>query len=84
MKFRLIHAEKDHHKVSLMARVLGVSRLGYYAWAARQQRGPSARARQDQLLTEQIRRHHRASDDIYGAPRIHADLRELDGVPGGP
>ncbi|MEV4078056.1 IS3 family transposase [Nonomuraea fuscirosea] len=80
MKFRLIHAEKDHHEVSLLARVLGVSRQGYYAWAARQRRGPSARARQDQLLTEQIRRHHQASDEIYGAPRIHADLRELDGV----
>ncbi|MCK2212428.1 IS3 family transposase [Actinomadura sp. ATCC 31491] len=80
MKFRLIHAEKDHHEVSLLARVLGVSRQGYYAWAARQQRGPSARARRDAELTEQIRRHHRASDEIYGAPRIHADLRELDGI----
>jgi putative transposase len=80
MKFRLIHAEKDHHEVSLLARVLGVSRQGYYAWAARQRRGPSMRARRDAELTEQIHRHHRASDEIYGAPRIHADLREFDGV----
>ncbi|MET7463717.1 hypothetical protein [Nonomuraea sp. NPDC005501] len=28
MRFRLIHAEKDHHEVSLLARVLGVSRQG--------------------------------------------------------
>ncbi|MEV5898332.1 IS3 family transposase [Nonomuraea fuscirosea] len=80
MKFRLVHAEKDHHEVSLLARVLGVSRQGYYAWAARQRRGPSAQARRDAELTERIREHHRASDEIYGAPRIHADLRELDGV----
>ncbi|WP_081937855.1 IS3 family transposase [Streptosporangium roseum] len=80
MKFRLIHAEKDHHKVCLLARVLGVSRQGYYAWAARQRRGPSTRARRDAELTERIRRHHQASDEIYGAPRIHVDLRELDGV----
>ncbi|MFI6637458.1 IS3 family transposase [Nonomuraea fuscirosea] len=80
MKYRLIHAEKDHHEVSLLARVLGVSRQGYYGWAARQRRGPSARARRDAELTEQIRRHHQASDEIYGAPRIHADLRELEGV----
>ncbi|NJP98946.1 IS3 family transposase [Nonomuraea sp. FMUSA5-5] len=79
MKFRLIHAEKDHHEVSLLARVLGVSRQGYYAWAARLRRGPSARARRDAELTEKIQRHHQASDEIYGAPRIHADLRELDG-----
>jgi putative transposase len=77
MKFRLIDAEKDHHDVSLMARALGVSRQGYYAWA---KRGLSARARQDQVLTEKIRRHHAASDEIYGAPRIHADLREIDCV----
>ncbi|MEU8359255.1 IS3 family transposase [Nonomuraea sp. NPDC048882] len=79
MKFRLIHAEKDHHEVSLLARVLGVSRQGYYAWAARLRRGPSARARRDAELTQQIQRHHQASDEIYGAPRIHADLREIDG-----
>ncbi|MFJ2028613.1 IS3 family transposase [Streptosporangium sp. NPDC087985] len=76
MKYRLIDAEKDHHAVSLLARVLGVSRQGYYAWA---KRGPSARARRDAELTEKIRRHHTASDEVYGAPRIHADLREIDG-----
>ncbi|GAA0972358.1 hypothetical protein GCM10009555_025400 [Acrocarpospora macrocephala] len=80
MRFRLIHAEKDHHDVSLLARVLGVSRQGYYAWAARQRRGPSPRARRDAELTARIRDHHRASDEIYGAPRIHADLREIDGI----
>ncbi|MFG1685210.1 IS3 family transposase [Nonomuraea sp. NPDC049269] len=80
MRYRLIDAEKDHHEVFLLARVLGVSRQGYYAWVARQRRGLSARARRDAELTEQIRAHHQASDQIYGAPRIHADLRELDGV----
>ncbi|MEV0165199.1 IS3 family transposase [Nonomuraea fuscirosea] len=79
MKFRLIHAEKDHHEVSLLARVLGVSRQGYYAWAARLRCGPSARARRDAELTQKIQRHHQDSDEIYGAPRIHADLREIDG-----
>lgn len=73
MKYRLIHAEKAHHAVSLLARVLGVSRQGYYAWA---KRGPSVRARRDAELTEAIRGHHHRSHGIYGAPRIHADLRE--------
>lgn len=80
MRFRLIHAEKDHHDVSLLARVLGVSRQGYYAWTKRLQRGPSARARRDAKLAEKIRAHHTASDEIYGAPSIHADLREIDGI----
>ncbi|MGW7485087.1 IS3 family transposase [Nonomuraea muscovyensis] len=79
-RWRAVQAFKEE---SLPARVLGVSRQGYYARAARQQRGPLARARRDAELTEQIRRPRRASDEIYGAPRIHADLRELDGVRGG-
>jgi putative transposase len=77
MRFRLIHAEKDHHDVSLLARVLGVSRQGYYAWV---KHGPSRRAVEDAQLTAKIRHHHAASDEIYGAPRIHADLREIDGI----
>jgi putative transposase len=77
MRYRLIHAEKGHHDVSVLAWVLGVSRQGCYAWA---KRGPSKRARQDRVLTEKIRNRHNNSDGIYGAPRIHADLRELDRI----
>ena len=73
MKYRLIHAEKTHHEVSLLARVLGVSRQGYYAWTRRE---PSDRAQRDAELTEAIREHHHRSHGTYGAPRIHADLRE--------
>jgi putative transposase len=73
VKYRLIHAEKTHHDVSLLARVLGVSRQGYYAWTRRE---PSARAQRDAELTEAIRGHHRRSHGTYGAPRIHADLSE--------
>ena len=77
MRYRLIHAEKDHHDVSPLARVLGVSPQGYYAWT---KRGPSVRAQQDQTLTERIHEHHENSDGIYGAPRIHTDLLEIDGI----
>ena len=33
MRHRLIDAEKEHNDVSHLARVHGVSRQGYYAWA---------------------------------------------------
>ena len=33
MNYRLIDAEKPHHAVSRLARVLGVSRAGFYAWS---------------------------------------------------
>lgn len=60
------------YSVSTMARVLGVSRSGFYAWC---QRGPSRRATTDALLLVEIRRVHQASRGLYGACRIHAELR---------
>jgi putative transposase len=55
-----------------MCRVLGVSRSGYYAWAAR---GPSTRAVADLVLTGRIREIHCESDGTYGSRRVHAQLR---------
>jgi putative transposase len=75
--YRLIDAERAHHAVSRLCRVLGVSRAGYYAW---QGRGPSARARQDATLTTKIRAIHERSRGTYGAPRVHAELRLDHGV----
>lgn len=58
--------------VTTMARVLGVSRTGYYAWASRP---ASVHAETDAALLERIRTVHAASRETYGAPRIHAELR---------
>jgi putative transposase len=70
--YRLIDAQRAHHTVSQLARVLGVARAGYYAWASRP---PSARDHEDTLLGEQIRQIHARSRGTYGAPRVHAELR---------
>ena len=70
--YRLIEAEKPHHTVSQLARVLGVARAGYYAWTARP---PSAGALADAALGGQIREIHARSRGTYGAPRVHAELR---------
>ena len=72
-RYRFIAAEKATYPVSLLCRVLGVSRPSFYAW---QDRGPSARERADQQLLQQITTIHRASRGTYGAPRVHAELRE--------
>jgi putative transposase len=55
-----------------MARVLGVSTAGYYAW---RDRPPSAHAQSDAALLKRVRTVHATSRQIYGAPRIHAQLR---------
>ena len=55
-----------------MARVLGVSKAGYYAWL---RRPPSAHAQADAALLKQVRTAHASSRGTYGAPRVHAELR---------
>ncbi len=69
----MIDEEKIHHQVSLLARVLGVSRQGYYAWKARPQ---SERSMRDAELKVPIAEIHKKSFGIYGAPRIHAELTD--------
>jgi putative transposase len=66
-------AHQARHGVRAMSRVLGVSSSGFYAW---RRRGPSARARRDAALLDQIRASHRASAATYGAPRVLRDLRD--------
>ena len=77
MTFRLIEAEKAQHPVSRLCSVLGVTRAGYYAW---RQRGPSRRALGEAELASLIRRVFVESLETYGAPRVHAELRETHGV----
>ena len=72
--FRLIDAEKARFPVSMLCKVLKVSKSGYYAW---RNRPPSKRSREDAALTERILEVHRGSRDTYGYPRVHAELRAL-------
>jgi putative transposase len=77
MRFRFIAEEAAQFPVSLLCRVLGVTRGGYYAW---KKRPPSARALADAELSERIERIHDEVLGIYGAPRIHAELRLGHGI----
>ena len=77
MIFRFIAAKKAEHSIKTMCRVLEVSRSSYHAWA---RRPPSARALEDERLTERIREIYRVNRRVYGSPRIHAELRMADGI----
>jgi putative transposase len=68
-----MHAEKSNHTVSRMARLLEVSRSGFYAWSKRL---PSTRAVRAEQIEAKIAWFHGESDEVSGAPRILADLRE--------
>lgn len=66
-------AEKSNFTVSRMARLLGVSRSGFYAWCRRE---PSPRAVRQERIEQKVAWFHGASDEVSGSPRILADLRE--------
>jgi len=77
MTFRLIDQERAHHAVSLLCSVLGVSRQGYWAWT---KRPASARRVEDERLKPRILQAWRDSDEIYGAPRLRAELSLGEGL----
>lgn len=57
-----------------MARLLEVSRSGFYAWTNRQNRQPGPRRLAREALDAQVRQVFTESDEVYGAPRVHAQL----------
>lgn len=66
-------ANRADYPVTVMCRVLEVSRNGYYGWLKRK---PSKRAVANAALLATIREIHEESDGTYGAPRVHAELVE--------
>ena len=71
--FEFVKANHATYGVRTMCRVLGVTASGYYAW---RHRPPSARQRDDALLTAELRRFHRLSHERYGRPKLCIDLAE--------
>ena len=72
MRFAFIAAEKAAFPVTVLCRILAVSRAGFYAAQARPVPG---RARGDAQLAVEIAAIHGESRQRYGSPRVHAELR---------
>jgi putative transposase len=72
VRFRFVAAESAQHSVSLLCRLVGVSRQGFYQWRDRPE---SRRRRQDQQLKQLIGAAFARSWRTYGVPRMHAELR---------
>jgi len=71
-KYQFVAAHASEYTVTMLCRVLGLARSGYYAW---RQRSLSARQERDQQLTAQIQIIFTDSRRTYGSPRIHAELQ---------
>ena len=70
---------RAHYPLSLLCRVLDMSRSGYYAW---QHRRPSKRAQENAQLEVAIQAAHVRTRQTYGPERLQAELRD-DGFPAG-
>jgi hypothetical protein len=73
VKYQFIVDHVQEFKITVMCRVLGVSRSGYYAWG---KRPISAGKMADQSLTEKIEVIHQESRRTYGSIRIQAELMD--------
>src|SRR3954453_406016 len=58
-----------------MCELMEVSRSGFYKWRKTRDGGPSPAQQRRAELDTRVAAFHKASDGVYGAPRILADLR---------
>ncbi|OFT86559.1 transposase [Corynebacterium sp. HMSC29G08] len=75
--------EKANYSIKRMARLLKVSRSGYYKWANKQEQRLSGNDDRAAFYDDVDRTIHQIwsdSDHVYGAPRITAELAERYGI----
>jgi len=68
-----MRVEKSNFTITRMARLLEVSRSGFYAWSTRL---PSDRAVRQERIEQKVAWFHGDSDEVSGSPKILVDLRE--------
>jgi len=73
----LVDEQRAVHGVEPICRVLQVAPSTYYE-VKRRERDPSARARRDAWLLDEIRRVHEASNGLYGARKVWWQLARED------
>jgi putative transposase len=67
VRYAFIRTQESVHRVTRLCHALAVSRSGYYAW---RNRGPSARALEDDQLAKRLRRLHQETREQYGAIKL--------------
>ena len=73
-KFAFVAAERANHAVARLCRAIGTSVSGFYAWL-RAIPAAHARAKAEAELRGHVGRIFAARHRVYGAPRVHAELR---------
>src|SRR5260370_28351495 len=73
MRYQVVEDYRKEYPVSMLCETLGVSLSGYYAW---KKRPMSEHQREDDQLAEHIQAVYQSCRQVYGSPRIHAELRD--------
>jgi transposase InsO family protein len=73
-RFAFVAAERGNHAVAMLCRIVGASVSGFYAWL-RAIPATQARAEAEAELCGYIGHVFAAGRRVYGAPRVHAELR---------
>ncbi len=71
MRFAFIAAKMAEFPITVLCRMLEISRAGFYAAVGR---SPSAHTIEDQRLAVLVREAHERSRKTYGSPRVQAEL----------
>ena len=73
MSFALIDAKRAEVPIETACAALNVSVSGFYAW---KKRPASQRQTDDMIILAHIRAEFETSNETYGSPRMHAELKE--------
>ena len=71
--FGIIHAERANFPIRVLCRLMKVSPSGYYAWLGRK---PSTRKRDEERIVTKMRAIQAQTQQSYGTPRMHDELRD--------
>jgi len=70
--YQFIIKHQKEYSITCLCRVLDVSVSGYYAW---RKRLPCQHSREDAQVANEVQVAFHANRQVYGSPRIHAQLR---------
>ena len=73
----MIKTDESEHSVRILCKTYRMSPSSYYRW--KDQKGKTAREREDEVLSSAIQSSWKRSRKNYGSPRIEKDLRK-DGI----
>lgn len=75
MKYAFIKLHKFEFSIKAMCRALKVERSGYYSWIA----NPiSQKAKENRMISKQVKAFWEDSQKIYGYRKIHNDLQNIN------